>query len=193
EKDKLTREAACSVLRLKTPIEQIHDVFNVVRRGNEGKPDIFKYLSPESIETKITIPKKEDLFRHATERLARHYQDEISPVIINTALWEREQMQVTSVGKGVAMPHATLSRAPSGSSTIAVFTLEKEIDFGGPNNSKVDVCFFTMGPPSDRQAHLEILSELAKIALNDDCLKAIRSAQTPDELYQTIKRFTGSD
>ncbi|MEM7782073.1 MAG: amino acid permease [Planctomycetota bacterium] len=193
EKDKLTREAACSVLRLKTPIEQIHDVFNVVRRGNEGKPDIFKYLSPESIETKITIPKKEDLFRHATERLARHYQDEISSVIINTALWEREQMQVTSVGKGVAMPHATLSRAPSGSSTIAVFTLEKEIDFGGPNNSKVDVCFFTMGPPSDRQAHLEILSELAKIALNDDCLKAIRSAQTPDELYQTIKRFTGSD
>ena len=135
------------------------------------------------------MQKKEELFRMATEKLAGKFADEISPVIINTALWEREQMQVTSVGKGVAMPHATLSRAPTGSSTIAVYALDKAIDFGAPNGAKVDICFFTMGPPSDRQIHLEILSHLSKMALDNDCLNSLRSAESAEELYARIRRF----
>ena len=191
DKDKLTRESACSVLWLKTPIEQTHDVLNVVRRGSVQNADLMKYVSLNSIETGVSVSKKEELFRVATEKLAGHYLGEISPVIINTALWEREQMQVTSVGNGVAMPHATLSRAPTGGSTIAIFTLDKEIDFGAPYNAKVDICFFTMGPPSDRQAHLEILSELSRIALNTDHLNRLRGAKSAAELYEQLNEISG--
>lgn len=189
KKDILTRKSACSVLWLKTPIEQTHDGFDVVRRDSERKFDLLDYLSKESVETKVAVQKKEDLFRLATDKLASHYQDDISPLIINTALWEREQMQVTTVGNGVAMPHATLARAPAGSSTIAIYTLEKEIDFGAPNNSKVDICFFTTGPPSDRQVHLEVLSELARMALNRDFLDEIRSANSSEVLFERIQKF----
>ena len=98
-------------------------------------------------------------------------------------------MQVTAVGNGVAMPHATLSRAPAGSSTVAVFVLKDEIDFGAPNGNKVDICFFTVGPPSDRQTHLEILSELSRMALNKDFLDSLRSATTAEELYKRIREF----
>jgi len=157
-KDVLTRKSACSVLWLKTPSEQVQDALNVVQRGFGSDFDLMDYITPDCVEPKISVRKKEDLFRKATEKISANFDDEISPLIISTALWEREQTQVTSVGKGVAMPHATLSRAPAGSSTIAVYTLENEIDFGAPNGAKVDVCFFTMGPPSDRQIHLEILS-----------------------------------
>jgi amino acid transporter/mannitol/fructose-specific phosphotransferase system IIA component (Ntr-type) len=189
-KDLLTRNAACSVLWLKTPVEQIHDTLNVVERGIGGADlDFMKYLSVDSIETNIKVQKKEELFRLATEKIADKFDDEISPLIIQTALWEREQLQVTSVGNGVAMPHATLSRAPTGSSAIAVFTLENEIDFGAPNGAKVGICFFTMGPPSDRQIHLEILSQLSKVALDKECLEKLRSAQSPEELYEGIRNF----
>lgn len=189
DKDKLTRESACSVLWLKTPIEQTHEVINVVRSGS-GNADLMKYVSIDSIYTNVSVSKKEELFRLATEKLAGHYDDDISPVIINTALWEREQMQVTSVGNGVAMPHATLSRAPTGSSKIAVFTLDKEVDFGAPYNAKVDVCFFTMGPPSDRQVHLELLSALSKIALNTEHLNKLRAATNPADLFESLKEIS---
>ena len=188
-KDVLTRNSACSVLWLKTPSEQTHDALNVVQRRSGGEFKFMDYISPDSVETKVAVQKKEELFRMATEKLAGKFDDEISPLIINTALWEREQMQVTSVGKGVAMPHATLSRAATGSSTIAVYALEKPIDFGAPNGAKVDICFFTMGPPSDRQIHLEILSHLSKIALDTDCLKSLRAAETAEELYERIRQF----
>ncbi len=191
-KDKLTRNSACSVLWLKTPIEQTHDVYDVVRRGSDSQADILQYISKDRIEANVSVQKKEDLFRMATDKLASHYQDDISPLIINTALWEREQMQVTSVGNGVAMPHATLSRAPAGSSTVAIYLLENEVDFGAPYNAKVDLCFFTMGPPSDRQVHLEILSELSKITLNDECLANIRASKSSDEIYEHIKNFASN-
>lgn len=188
-KDLLTRNSACSVLWLKTPVEQTHDAFNVVERRSDSEFNLMDYISPDCLEAKVTVGKKEELFRLATERIANHFDDMISPLIINTALWEREQMQVTTVGNGIAMPHATLSRAPAGSSMVMVYTLEKEIDFGAPNGAKVDVCFFTTGPPIDRQTHLEILSQLSKIALNPQHLEELRSASTSAELYERLKKF----
>lgn len=190
-KDVLTRKSACSVLWLKTPSEQTHDAFNVVERGSATDIDLLSYISRDCVKPKVSVQKKEELFRLATEQLAGKFDDKISPLIISTALWEREQSQVTSVGKGVAMPHATLSRAPAGSSTIAVYTLENEIDFGAPNGAKVDICFFTMGPPSDRQIHLEILSKISTMALDSNCLEELRSATTPEELLSRIEKFFG--
>ena len=188
DRDKLTRHSACSVLWLKTPSAQIHDALNVVNRGLKHDFDMMKHLTADNVMPHVEVKKKEELFRMATEKLANHYQD-ISPAIINAALWEREQMQVTAVGNGVAMPHATLARAPAGSSTISVFVLKDEIDFGAPNGASVDICFFTMGPPSDRQTHLGILSELSRMALNKDFLDSLRSATTAEELYKLISEF----
>ena len=188
-RDKLTRKSACSVLWLKTPSAQIHDALNVVSRGMQDGFNIMQYLAPDNVVPLVKAHKKEELFRIATELLAKQYQDDISPLIINTALWEREQMQITAVGNGVAMPHATLTRAPARSSTISVFVLEREIDFGAPDGAKVDICFFTTGPPADRQVHLEILSELSKMALNTNFLDRLRSAKTPEELFQRIHEF----
>jgi PTS system nitrogen regulatory IIA component len=189
EKDLLTRKSACSVLWLKTPSEQTHDALNVVHRQSQRDFDLMQYISMDSIKTRVKVQSKEELFRFATKEIAGNFDEEISPLIISTALWEREQMQVTSVGNGIAMPHATLSRAPTGSSTIAVYTLEKEINFGAPNGAKVDICFFTMGPPADRQVHLEILSQLSRMALNEKCLEDLRSATTSAELYEHIRNF----
>lgn len=87
------------------------------------------------------------------------------------------------------MPHATLARAPAGSSTISVFVLKDEIDFGAPDSAKVDICFFTMGPPADRQTHLEILSELSRMALNAQFLDSLRASTTSEELYSRISEF----
>lgn len=190
DRDKLTRYSACSVLWLKTPSAQIHDALNVVNRGVMHEFDMMKHLSPENVFPLVESKKKEELFRMATEKLARQFQGDISPAIINAALWEREQMQVTSVGNGVAMPHATLARAPAGSSTLSIFVLKDKIDFGAPDGAKVDICFFTMGPPADRQTHLEILSEMSKMALDREFLDRLRDAVTAEELYDLVRKFS---
>lgn len=189
DKDKLTRNSACSVLWLRTPADQTHNAFDVVNRKVEDEFDLMKYVAADCMRAKLELGKKEEVFRFATELLTDRYRGEISPIVINTALWEREQMQNTAVGFGVAMPHATLTRAATGDSTIVVLTTDEPIDFGALNGEKVDVFFVTMGSPSDRQIHLKILADLSKLTLNPAFLSQLRDASTSEEMLSTVRYF----
>ncbi|MDB4490380.1 PTS sugar transporter subunit IIA [bacterium] len=136
KKDNLTRRAECSVLCLKTPFLQTHEVFDIEHLPVEQEFDLLSFVDPKCVEVNIKESKKESLFRTATERLSIHYP-EISPIVINSALWEREQLQSTSVGQGVAIPHATLTQAGATATAIAISTTAKPIDYAAPNQEEV--------------------------------------------------------
>ena len=186
-KDRLTRNAACSVLWLKTARTQTHEAFDMANLKVEQDFKLMNYLSAETSQVGLKVSKKEELFRYATELFSGRYQEDISPVVISTALWEREQMQNTSVGNGVAMPHATLSRAPESGSHIAILKTENPIEYGAPDGKKCDIFFFTLGPPSARTTHLKILAELSRLILNTDLLDQIRDASTSEELIERTR------
>ena len=184
-KDRLTRNAACSVLWLKTARTQTHETFDVSNLKVEKGFQLMEFLSEDTSKVGLKLNKKEDLFRHATELFAGKFDGKISPIVITTALWEREQMQNTSVGNGVAMPHATLARGEG--SHVAILKTEKPIDYGAPDGKKCDIFFFTMGPPSERTVHLKILAELSQLILNTDLLEQIRQTKTSQELIERTK------
>ena len=186
-KDRLTRNAACSVLWLKTARTQTHEAFDIANLKVEQDFDLMNYLSTETSQVGLKISKKEELFRYATELFAGRYEEDISRVVISTALWEREQMQNTSVGNGVAMPHATLARAPESGSHIAILKTENPIEYSAPDSKKCDVFFFTLGPPSARTTHLKILAKLSRLILNTDLLDQIRDASTSGELIERTR------
>ena len=186
-KDRLTRNAACSVLWLKTARTQTHEAFDMANLKVEQEFKLMNYLSAETSQVGLKVSKKEELFRYATELFSGRYQEDISPVVISTALWEREQMQNTSVGNGVAMPHATLSRAPESGSHIAILKTENPIEYGAPDGKKCDIFFFTLGPPSARTTHLKILAKLSRLILNTDLLDQIRDASTSEELIERAR------
>lgn len=185
-KDNLTRRAECSVLWLKTPFLQTHEAFDVEHLPVEREFDLLGFVDAECVKAQLDVTKKEDLFRTATELLGKHYPD-ISPIIINSALWEREQLQNTGVGNGLAMPHATLTQAGSSDSAIAIITTAKPIDYGTVNQDKVDVLLFTTGSPNNRQTHLKILAELSRLCLKTDFLYRAREATTNTEIIEAFR------
>ena len=184
-KDRLTRNAACSVLWLKTARTQMHETFDVSNLKVEKDFQLMKFLSEKTSKVDVKVNKKEDLFRLATELFADQFGERISPIVIATALWEREQMQNTSVGNGVAMPHATLVRGEG--SHVAILKTDKPIDYSAPDGKKCDIFFFTMGPPNERTVHLKILAELSQLILNTDLLEQIRQTTTSQELIERTK------
>ena len=186
KKDNLTRRAECSVLWLKTPFLQTHEAFDIEHLPVEQEFDLLSFVDPKCVEVNIEGSNKENLFRTATERLSIHYPD-ISPIVINSALWEREQLQNTSVGEGVAIPHATLTQAGAADSAIAILTTAKPIDYAAANQEKVDVFFFTTGSPNNRQTHLKILAELSRLCKKTDFLSKARAATTSTEVIDAIR------
>jgi amino acid transporter/mannitol/fructose-specific phosphotransferase system IIA component (Ntr-type)/nucleotide-binding universal stress UspA family protein len=186
QKDNLTRLAECSVLWLKTPILQAHEAFDIEHLPVEREFDLFSFVDEECVQVQLNITKKEELFRKAAELLGKHYP-EISPIVISSALWEREQLQNTCVGNGVAMPHATLMQAGRTDSTIAIFTTAEPIGYGTPGQEKVDVFFFTTGSPNNRQTHLKILAELSKLCLKSDFLRRARASKSSQEMLDALR------
>lgn len=185
-KDNLTRRAQCSVLWLKTPTLQSHEAFDMERVQVEREFDLAGFVDERCVDVSVDISKKELIFRKASELLSLHYPD-ISPIIINSALWEREQLQNTCVGNGVAMPHATLTQAGMADSAVAIMTTAKPIDYKTESQDKVDVLFFTTGSPNNRQAHLKILAELSRVCLRTDFLQRARAATTKEELLEAFR------
>lgn len=184
-KDSLTRKAQCSVLWLKTPFLQTHEAFDVEHLPVEKGFDLLGFLDERCVHVDVETTKKEQLFRTATELLGVHYED-ISPIVINSALWEREQLQNTFVGNGVAMPHATLTQAKIADSAIAILTSKQPLDYDTPTGDQADVFFFTTGSPNNRQTHLKILAELSRLCLRTDFLQRARESKTSYELINAI-------
>ncbi|MFK7768217.1 MAG: amino acid permease [Mariniblastus sp.] len=186
-KDKLTRRADCSVLWLKTARTQSHTSFDQAEIRKEDGAGLLDVMVPDCLVAHAKITKKEELFRVAAELFSNHYP-EISPIVIGAALWEREQMQNTSLGSiGMALPHATLAQAPNAGTSLGIITLENPIDYGASDNSKLDVFVFTMGSPSDRQVHLRVMAEISKLTINTKFLSEIRSAKDAAEMKTIIE------
>jgi APA family basic amino acid/polyamine antiporter len=185
-KDSLTRRAQCSVLWLKTPHLELHEAFDVEHLPVEKEFDLLSFLDERCLHVNVETAKKEQLFRKATDLLSVHYPD-ISPIIINTALWEREQLQNTFVGNGVAMPHATLTQAKAADTAVAILTTKKPIDYDTPAGDRADVFFFTTGSPNNRQMHLKILAELSRLCLHTNFLERARQAENKQDLITAFR------
>ncbi len=186
-KDNLTRDAECSVLWLKTPSEQTHEAFDEENVPLEQEDfNLLNFVDEQCVKTQVVTTKKEDLFREAADLLAVHYP-KISPIIIRSALWEREQLQNTSVGSGVAMPHATLTQAGNSDSAISIITTAEPINYAASNKAKVDVLFFTTGSPNNRRTHLKILAELSRLCTQTDILNRIRRAKSSPDVLSALR------
>lgn len=101
-------------------------------------------------------------------------------------LTEREKLGSTSLGHGVAIPHARTSG--SDKAIGAFIKLEQGIDFDSPDNKPTDLLFALMVPEHYTDEHLEILSGLASCFSDEALCQNLRSATTSQELYD---RLTG--
>lgn len=186
-KDLLKERAASSVLSLKNPRVLSHGAHNrsvtgVFRR--DGYLDPTQYVDKFCLSARLDISRKDQMFDHFAQAFAKSVPG-VEPEDIAAALWERERAQNTSVGDGVALPHATIPKAAK--ARIGVFTTAAPVDWQGPDGVPVDVFFVTLGPPSERQTHLLLLSTIATLVLKSSLLERLRAAGSEDDLLQALE------
>jgi mannitol/fructose-specific phosphotransferase system IIA component (Ntr-type) len=183
DSDRLMRQAACSVLRLKAP-RRLMDRVAVPASPGEAEPiRIDDHLVGECVATRLPVMSKQALFAHFARSFARALPD-VTAEAIEEALWERERAQSTAIGNGLAVPHATVAGLDR--SAVGVFTTEAAMDYRAPDGAPVDVFFVTVGPPSDRTTHLRILSGLAWLVTKTLFLERVRAADNESELLAVL-------
>ncbi len=108
----------------------------------------------------------------------------VSADTIFHALFDRERLGSTGLGKGVAIPHA---RIPGLTHAIAVMmTLDTPIDFDAPDKQKVDIMFGLIEPEDDDVHHLEHLSRIVTLLRDPNICQSIRQITDSDKMFDLL-------
>ncbi len=184
EGDRLTDRAACSVLRLKTSKHAPHrSVEKAPRRRSRG--GLADFLPGLGAAARLGATRKDAVFAQVAERMAELVPSH-APAVILEGLLAREKTQSTSLGMGIAIPHATLEGLDR--THLAVVTLERPVDYGALDQQPVDLLFVTVGPPADRERHLVLLSSLARLIRAGALVTELRAARTSDDIVAAVTR-----
>ena len=181
--ERITQFSGCSVLQVKTPRKGIHSAADFPME-DASDLKLADYMVEECGQAKVPWLKKETLFSEISAAFAKGIP-ETTKKDLEVALWAREEVQNTGVGKGVALPHATVAGLTK--SYLGVFTTSEAIDYGAAE--PVDVFFVMVGPPEERQSHLVVLSKLARLVSSDTFLARIREASANEELLPLMEEF----
>lgn len=110
--------------------------------------------------------------------------EEIDALEIFQLLIEREKLGSTSMGHGVALPHARTNLTEH--AVGAFLKLDKGIDFDSPDNQPTDLIFALMVPEHYTDEHLKILAYLATLFSDEDFCKMVRDTSDNQEIYNYL-------
>lgn len=97
--------------------------------------------------------------------------------------YAREQKTATGIPGGIAIPHCRSAAVTE--PTLAMARLDPKVDFGA-KDGPADLIFFIAAPDGADQAHLKLLSKLARSLIKKDFTAALRAAGTEAEIVELV-------
>jgi PTS system nitrogen regulatory IIA component len=117
-------------------------------------------------------------------------RDGVSVADIEKALLDREQLQSTGIGEGVAIPHGALPQLAE--QVAALLIVPDGVDFQAIDDAKVSILFGVITPKRATGEHLKTLARVSKLLRNKDF--RLRLIQCADEngVFDLIKTEEGA-
>ncbi|WP_106814171.1 PTS fructose transporter subunit IIABC [Microbacterium timonense] len=102
--------------------------------------------------------------------------------------WAREEKDETGLPGGIAIPHAKSPAVTTPS--LAFARLAPGVDFGAPDGP-ADLVFLIAAPADAAEAHLAVLSRLARSLMQEDFTSGLRAAGTADDVVAIVEEAIG--
>jgi len=100
------------------------------------------------------------------------------------AVFKREKESTTGIGEGIAIPHGK-SRAVK-KACLAAQIIPKGVEFESLDSKKVNLIFLIAAPENQDNTHLEVLSRLSALLMDEQFREKLKKAKTPSEFIKII-------
>ncbi|HEB81857.1 MAG TPA: PTS sugar transporter subunit IIA [Gammaproteobacteria bacterium] len=151
-------------------------------------------ISSDAVITNHDIKSKKRALEALAGRLAAEAEktnpdaeEEIDPLDIFQLLIDREKLGSTSLGHGVALPHARTNLTDH--AIGAFLRLDKGVDFDSPDHQPTDLIFALMVPEHYTDEHLKILAYLAGLFSDENFCRALRQSEDTQEIYKHLTHW----
>ena len=140
-------------------------------------------LDKRSINLNAAPKTKSEALDMAVELMAKSGKiDDIESY--RAKVYAREEESTTGVGEGIAIPHGKCSavNAPG----LAAMIIKDGVDFESLDDEPVKVLFLIAAPDTKDNVHLDVLSKLSVLLMDENFVAKLMKAGSPEEFIEII-------
>lgn len=147
-------------------------------------------LDRKSIYLGAKVSSKEETLDRAVALMAE--SGKIADVdTYRKGVYAREQEGTTGIGEGIAIPHCKSAAVKQAG--LAAMVIPDGVDFDSLDGEPVHLLFLIAAPDTADNVHLDVLSKLSVLLMDEDFTNALKSAKTVDEFLSIIDKAENGD
>lgn len=144
---------------------------------------INELLSKQAIELNVSVSSKMEAIDYMTglmERAGNLYDREG----YKQGVLAREEEGTTGIGEGIAIPHSRCAAVKKAG--LAAMIVKDGVDYEALDDEPVELIFMIAAPEGGGNVHIDALSRLSTMLMDEDFKNTLLTAKTPDEFIQII-------
>ena len=99
-------------------------------------------------------------------------------------VYAREEESTTGIGEGIAIPHGKCDAVTKPG--LAAMVVKDGVDFDSLDGEPVTLMFLIAAPNTEDNIHLDVLSKLSVLLMNEEFTETLRNAKTVEEFMNII-------
>ena len=99
-------------------------------------------------------------------------------------VYAREEESTTGIGEGIAIPHGKCDAVTKPG--LAAMVVKDGVDFDSLDGEPVTLMFLIAAPNTEDNIHLDVLSKLSVLLMNDEFTESLRNAKSVEEFMAII-------
>ena len=143
-------------------------------------------LAKESIDLQAKVGSKAEALEHLVTLMDKSGKlaDEAE---YKRCVLAREEEGSTGIGEGIAIPHAKTNavKAPG----LAAMIVSEGVDFASLDDQPAKLFFLIAAPDTEDNVHLDVLSRLSTLLMDEEFTTALYAAKSPKEFLGIIDKF----
>jgi PTS system nitrogen regulatory IIA component len=144
---------------------------------------ITDFLSVQSVIPALAGRDKKEVLQEMADWLASTHKS-LDKKIVLQILLEREKINTTAIGEGVAIPHGKL---PGVDRVMGVFARSLDgVDFASLDGGRTHLFFVLIAPENAAADHLKALARISRLLKDENFRRRLMEGKTSQDLYRII-------
>lgn len=142
-------------------------------------------LDPRSISLDAAPTSKSETLDKAVELMAA--SGKLSDVeAFRKQVYAREEESTTGIGEGIAIPHGKCDAVKKPG--LAAMVIKNGVDFDSLDGEPVTLLFLIAAPNTKDNVHLDVLSKLSVLMMNENFSDSLRNASSVEDFLSIIDK-----
>lgn len=147
---------------------------------------ITELLKKDSVSLGVKVDSKDAAINYLVDLHAR-VGNITDKAVFKEGIVKREEGGSTAIGEGIAIPHAKNKAVTKAG--LAAMTVPEGVDYDSLDGQPTNLIFMIAAPEGGSDVHLEVLSRLSMLLIDEDFRKELLASKNVDEFLKVCDKY----